>query len=86
MKWLERGDQWWEASAARIIDCAELLMPDKGDTVREVARVIGIGAPDRATPWCTYGTSRSLAEPEQESPQQSCWGLYYIRESGDAQS
>lgn len=43
-------------------------------------------APDRATPWCTYGTSRSLAEPEQEGPQRSCWGLRDIRKSGDAQS
>ena len=42
MKWLERGCKWWEASAARIIDCAELLVLDKTDTVRAAARVAGV--------------------------------------------
>ena len=40
--WLERGHQWWKASAARIIDCAELLVLDKTDTVRAAARVAGV--------------------------------------------
>ncbi len=40
--WLERGRQWWKASAARIIDCAELLVLDKNDYVKAVARVAGV--------------------------------------------
>ena len=40
--WLERGHQWWKASAARIIDCAELLVLDKNDYVRAAARVAGV--------------------------------------------
>ena len=40
--WLERGHQWWKASAARIIDCAELLVLDKHDYVRAAARVAGV--------------------------------------------
>lgn len=40
--WLERGHQWWKASAARIIDCAELLVLDKDDYVRAAARVAGV--------------------------------------------
>lgn len=40
--WLKRGHQWWKASAARIIDCAELLVLDKDDYVRAAARVAGV--------------------------------------------
>ena len=40
--WLERGRKWWKASAARIIDCAELLVLDKNDTVKAVTRVAGV--------------------------------------------
>lgn len=40
--WLERGRKWWKASAARIIDCAELLVLDKDDYVRAAARVAGV--------------------------------------------
>lgn len=40
--WLDRGCKWWKASAARIIDCAELLVLDKTDTVRAAARVAGV--------------------------------------------
>lgn len=40
--WLKRGHQWWKASAARIIDCAELLVLDKHDYVRAAARVAGV--------------------------------------------
>ena len=40
--WLERGRKWWTASAARIIDCAELLVLDKDDYVRAAARVAGV--------------------------------------------
>ena len=42
MKWLERGRKWRKASAARIIDCAELLVLDKTDTVRAATRVAGV--------------------------------------------
>lgn len=40
--WLKRGHQWWKASAARIIDCAELLVLDKDDYVRAAARIAGV--------------------------------------------
>ena len=40
--WLERGHQWWKASAARIIDCAELFVLDAKDRVMAVARVAGV--------------------------------------------
>ena len=40
--WLERGRKWWKASAARIIDCAELLVLDKDNYVRAAARVAGV--------------------------------------------
>lgn len=40
--WLERGRKWWKASAARIIDCTELLVLDKNDTVKAAARVAGV--------------------------------------------
>ncbi len=42
MKWLERGRKWWKASAARIIDCTELLVLDKEDKVRAAARIAGV--------------------------------------------
>lgn len=42
MKWLERGDQWWMASAARIIDCTELLAVNKERHVKASARIVGI--------------------------------------------
>ena len=40
--WLERGRKWWKASAARIIDCTELLVLDKEDKVRAAARIAGV--------------------------------------------
>ena len=40
--WLERGRKWWKASAARIIDCAELLVLNKEDKVMAAARVAGV--------------------------------------------
>lgn len=40
--WLERGHRWWKASAARIIDCAELFVLDAKDRVMAVARVAGV--------------------------------------------
>ena len=40
--WLERGHQWWKASAARIIDCTELFVLDTEDRVMAVARVAGV--------------------------------------------
>lgn len=40
--WLERGRKWWKASAARIIDCTELLVLDKHDYVRAAARIAGV--------------------------------------------
>ena len=40
--WLERGRKWWKASAARIIDCTELLVLDKEDKARAAARIAGV--------------------------------------------
>ena len=40
--WLERGRKWWKASAARIIDCSELLVLNKDDEVMAVTRVAGV--------------------------------------------
>ena len=39
---LKRGDPWRKAIEARIIDCAELLVLDKDNTVRAAARVAGV--------------------------------------------
>jgi hypothetical protein len=50
MKWFERGDQWWKASAARTIAYAELLVLDKDDTCREAARVVGFERPGSRNP------------------------------------
>lgn len=40
--WLEHGRKWWKASAARIIDCSELLVLNKDDEVMAVTRVAGV--------------------------------------------
>ncbi|WP_336657533.1 MULTISPECIES: hypothetical protein [unclassified Leucobacter] len=41
-EWLERGRQWWKASAARIIECDYLLVIDAGNIVRAAGRIRGV--------------------------------------------
>lgn len=41
-EWLERGRQWWKASASRVIECEYLLVIDAGNVVRAAARVEGV--------------------------------------------
>ncbi|WP_067783037.1 hypothetical protein [Actinomyces vulturis] len=41
-EWLERGRQWWKASAARIVDCTKLIVLDSENRVMAVARIAGV--------------------------------------------
>lgn len=41
-EWLERGRQWWKASAARIIECDSLLVIDAANIVRAAGRIRGV--------------------------------------------
>lgn len=41
-EWLERGRQWWKASAARIIECDQLFVIDAQNIVRAVGQIEGL--------------------------------------------
>ncbi len=41
-QWLDRGRQWWKASAARIIECDLLLVLNSANVVMAVGQVEGV--------------------------------------------